>query len=103
MKHAPIGPTPWRVLYKPTDRRRERAALYPCALAGLFGTCTPPHYTAVNIMVWDHCHIHGFIRGPLCGYHNGRMRHYDDGKERYIEDPDFIDYARRCPGCSGPW
>ncbi|MFC7869648.1 endonuclease domain-containing protein [[Kitasatospora] papulosa] len=99
----PIGPTPWRVVYKPTDRSRERAALYPCALAGLSGACTPPHYTAVNIMVWDHCHAHGYIRGPLCGRHNHTMWHYDNGREHVICNPDVIEYARRCSGCCGPW
>ncbi|WP_327710043.1 endonuclease VII domain-containing protein [Streptomyces sp. NBC_00464] len=98
-----IGPTPWRVLYKPTDRRRERAALHPCTLADSERRCTPSELTAVNVMVWDHCHTHGYIRGPLCAQHNLRMRQYDEGWERYTGDPDFIEYARRCPGCSGPW
>lgn len=98
-----IGPTPWRVIYKPTDRQRERAALHPCALAGVGFRCTPSDLAAVNIMVWDHCHAHGYIRGPLCGYHNGRMRHYDNGRDSYAHDPDYIEFARRCSGCSGPW
>ncbi|MFD0078216.1 endonuclease domain-containing protein [Streptomyces sp. NPDC127166] len=89
--------------YKPTDRTRERAALYPCALQGWRGLCTPHSSAAVNIMVWDHCHAHGYIRGPLCARHNGRMRRYDAGHTRFADDPDLIEYARRCSGCDGPW
>jgi hypothetical protein len=100
-----IGPTPWRIRYKPTDRSRERAALYPCALAARDDRCTTlhSHSAALNLMVWDHCHLHGFIRGPLCAYHNGRMRRYDSGHERFIYDPHLIEHARRCAECSGPW
>ncbi|HEY9369310.1 endonuclease domain-containing protein [Streptomyces sp.] len=103
-----IGPRPWRVTYKPTDRRREPATAYPCALAhwatrdGL-PSCNHSRVSSVNAMVWDHCHLHGFIRGPLCNYHNGRMRHYDDGREVYTYEPDLIEYARLCAECSGPW
>lgn len=98
-----IGPTPWRVIYKPTDRHREPARMYPCALAGPGRHCSRRELVAVNVMVWDHCHEHGYIRGPLCAQHNLRMGQYDRGWTRYTEDPDFIEYARRCSGCSGPW
>lgn len=96
-----IGPTPWKVIYKSTDRSRERASLHPCALAHWGDYCTPRELTAPNIMVWDHCHVHGYIRGPLCGFHNGRMRHFDRGHARYVHDPDLIQYAQRCAGCVG--
>ncbi|WUT01744.1 endonuclease VII domain-containing protein (plasmid) [Streptomyces sp. NBC_00708] len=99
----PIGPTPWRVIYKPTERRREPARTHPCALAREGDRCTPSTLAAVNTMVWDHCHTHGFIRGPLCTQHNLRMHRYDTGWPHNAHDPDFIDYARRCAGCSGPW
>lgn len=101
-----IGPDPWRVVYRPTHRSRESAATYPCALAGWGTYCTTdidPRPVAANIMVWDHCHQHGFIRGPLCAYHNGRMRHFDNGRERYLYDADLIDYSWRCAGCAPPW
>ncbi|MER6235941.1 endonuclease domain-containing protein [Streptomyces clavifer] len=97
-----IGPTPWRVTYKPTDRGREPARTYPCAMVGHGTRCTPRDLAATNTMVWDHCHAHGYIRGPLCAQHNLRMRQYDSGWQRYTEDAGFIEYARRCPGCSGP-
>lgn len=102
-----IGPEPWRVAYKRTDRGRERATTYPCALTGWSTMrCTTDAYdkaVTVNAMVWDHCHRHGLIRGPLCGYHNGRMRHFDAGRERYLYDADLIEYSWRCAGCAPPW
>jgi hypothetical protein len=98
-----IGPAPWKVAYKPTDRRREPASRYPCALAHWGDYCTPQDLAAQNKMVWDHSHIHGYIRGPLCSYHNGRMKQYDHGWERYLYEADLIEYARRCAGCMGPW
>jgi hypothetical protein len=96
-----IGPTPWKVIY--TDCRREPAVLYTWALAHCGPRCTSTHYAAASFMVWDHCHIHGYIRGALCAYRDGRMSRYDSGHQRFADDPDLIDHARRCAGCFGPW
>ncbi|MFJ2292115.1 endonuclease domain-containing protein [Streptomyces sp. NPDC087894] len=78
---------------------------YACALAGEGRRCTPSDgdLVASNLMASDHCHAHGYIRGPFCAQHDLRMGQYDRGWQRYTEDPDLIEYARRCSGCFGPW
>lgn len=96
---APIGPTPWKILYKSNDRRREPARTYACALAREGERCTPLDLRAANIMVWDHCHKHGYIRGPLCAQHNLRMHQFDSGQQRCREKLAYVKYARRCPDC----
>src|SRR5690349_695070 len=52
----------------------------------------------------DHCHVHGWIRGTLCGRCNQHMKAIDArkvGRHR----PELLDYWRNCPECAegGPW
>ncbi|MFJ1608472.1 endonuclease domain-containing protein [Streptomyces sp. NPDC088253] len=48
-----------RVPYESSRRRNTRADAYLCSL------CKESPASA-----WDHCHDHGFVRGPLCGSRN---------------------------------
>ena len=52
----------------------------------------------------DHCHIHGWIRGPLCGGCNVRMQAIDARKPRH-HDPALLKHWANCPDCAadGPW
>ncbi|MFG3174922.1 endonuclease domain-containing protein [[Kitasatospora] papulosa] len=61
--------------------------MYPCALASPGRHCTRRELAAVNVMVWDHCHEHGYIRGPLCAQHNLRMGQYDQGLDAVHPGP----------------
>jgi hypothetical protein len=88
---------------------------YPCALAlwrpfppWSYGAprllCTPRQREGagriVNVMNWDHCHLHGLIRGPLCTYHNHLMAMFDRGARAYRNDPTLTAYAGRCWRCA---
>jgi len=76
------------------------ATPYLCALRGE-GHCPS------LLRVWDHCHGHGLIRGPVCPRHNSQMRMFDASAPGYRDRGGLIAYALRCPGCSAcgvvPW
>jgi len=50
--------------------------------------------------VFDHCHMHGWIRGELCRSHNGRMQLIDGGRRRELWEPWVVAHWRRCPDCA---
>ena len=85
--------------------RLPTAFAYPCALAAWDGRdyCTPRVWEGrrvVNAMNWDHCHLHGLIRGALCTYHNRVMAAFDRSARAYRGAPALIAYGRRCPKCA---
>jgi hypothetical protein len=49
-----------------------------------------------SAIYWDHCHIHGLIRGPVCGSCNCQMAEIDAGQ---VWQEPFISHHRRCPEC----
>lgn len=60
------------------------------------------------VFVWDHCHLHDYVRGILCRYHNAQMSLIDRYCPWVIEHTDLDpmrDHWSRCPQCAsnGPW
>ncbi|MGP3737577.1 endonuclease domain-containing protein (plasmid) [Streptomyces sp. GDS52] len=53
--------------------------------------CTGPR----QAMYWDHCHEHGFVRGPVCASCNT----YEGGGYRFIDRPGAMQHLLRCKGC----
>lgn len=45
-------------------------------------------------MYWDHCHEHGFVRGPACASCNA----YEGGAYRFINRPGAIQHLLKCEG-----
>lgn len=95
--------------YNPHTAWRTPARLHPCGLHGTDTACVGREYGRPHApgmaTVWDHCHTHGTIRGPLCGVHNGDMRRMDriaggDPRPARRPVPDaLISWLLRCPGC----
>ncbi|MGW7473877.1 endonuclease domain-containing protein [Streptomyces cyaneofuscatus] len=46
-------------------------------------------------MYWDHCHAHGFVRGPVCASCNT----YEGGGYRFIHRPGAVRHLLLCDGC----
>ncbi|WP_329347197.1 endonuclease VII domain-containing protein [Streptomyces sp. NBC_01261] len=46
-------------------------------------------------MCWDHCHEHGFVRGPVCASCNT----YEGGGYQFINRPGAVQHLLRCDGC----
>ena len=46
---------------------------------------------------FDHCHVHGWVRGILCGPCNTQMQGVDAGKIP-LASP-YVEHWRRCPDC----
>jgi len=92
--------------------QRHPACLLPCALIGA-GDCQHgmilDRGAGLPANGWDHCHVHGIIRGALCTAHNRRMADVDNGvwcSRRIVEWADvpyasaYRAYRTRCPGCT---
>ncbi|MCK7627972.1 endonuclease VII domain-containing protein [Streptomyces sp. RS10V-4] len=73
------------VTYARVRERGPRAEGYLCSL------CTPARPAAA----WDHCHDHGFVRGPLCGSCNTMEAH---GKD-FLAQEGSLQHLLRCIGC----
>ncbi|MFF5372836.1 endonuclease domain-containing protein [Streptomyces sp. NPDC013187] len=46
-------------------------------------------------LYWDHCHAHGFVRGPVCASCNT----YEGGGHRFIHQPGAVSHLLQCEGC----
>lgn len=46
-------------------------------------------------MYWDHCHEHGFIRGPVCASCNT----YEGGGYQFTNRPGALQHLLQCDGC----
>ncbi|HEV2637721.1 MAG TPA: endonuclease domain-containing protein [Actinocrinis sp.] len=68
-------------------RRENPPTWYRCVLCGL------------PAVVWDHCHEHGYIRGPLCRTCNTNDNWLFRAPYRNAEHP--IDHVEQCKGCAG--
>lgn len=44
---------------------------------------------------WDHCHTHGFVRGPVCASCNT----YEGGGHRFVHRPGAVSHLLQCDGC----
>ncbi|WP_326585393.1 endonuclease VII domain-containing protein [Streptomyces sp. NBC_00481] len=53
--------------------------------------CSSPR----QAVYWDHCHTHGFVRGPVCASCNT----YEGGGYRFIHRPGAVSHLLRCDGC----
>ena len=54
------------------------------------------------ILLFDHCHAHGWIRGLVCNWCNDEIGFYENGREpslgyRYLDR--ILKFLRNCPGC----
>jgi len=68
-------------------RRENPPTWYRCVVCGL------------PAVVWDHCHEHGYIRGPLCRGCNANDRWLFRSPYRFDRRP--IDHVEQCKGCAG--
>lgn len=82
---SPCGHQLQGVTYLQVRERGTRAADFLCAVCE----------TARPATDWDHCHIHGLIRGPLCGSCNTME---GQGKE-FLARPGALHHLLRCNGC----
>ena len=48
-------------------------------------------------VMWDHCHTHGWIRGPVCHNCNSRMGNIDNGA---LKGDIYLEHRARCPECT---
>ncbi|MFE6892007.1 endonuclease domain-containing protein [Streptomyces sp. NPDC057694] len=74
------------VQYESPRRRRTRADDYLCCL------CKESQASA-----WDHCHGHGYVRGPLCGSCN--TRECKATPERFLQLDGAALHLLECRGC----
>ncbi|TXR91750.1 hypothetical protein EAO73_35805 [Streptomyces sp. col6] len=75
------------VPYEKVRRRGTRADEYLCRLC-----------KASQASVWDHCHEHGQVRGPLCGSCNSR-----EGcatPEYFFQFEGSVEHLLECRGCN---
>ena len=68
-------------------RRENPPTWYRCSLCGQ------------PAVVWDHCHEHGYIRGPLCRACNTNDNWLFRSPYRLARLP--IDHVDQCKGCAG--
>ena len=62
------------------------------------GLCEWDHRTYL-----DHCHVHGWVRGEVCGHHNSRMAAFDAGLLFLDQrEPWMLEQWLRCPECDDP-
>lgn len=73
---------------------RVAGANVACVVGECAGWSGPKAAPAVY---WDHCHTHGWIRGPVCAYCNCQMKVADAGV-KWTEALSL--HYQRCPGCS---
>lgn len=62
--------------------------------------------TGSTKLQFDHCHLHGWIRGVLCGSHNTRLGHAEsvmdlEGITIDLSQTCYGPHLANCPGCSG--
>jgi len=56
--------------------------------------CRSPKHVTYQL---DHCHVHGWVRGVLCGPCNQQMRRVDRGKVPLVSP--YAEHWRLCPDC----
>ncbi|MER7671303.1 endonuclease domain-containing protein [Kitasatospora sp. NPDC096128] len=84
--------TMFGVLYESTRRKRVRADDYLCSACG-----------TTQAAAWDHCHLHHFVRGPVCASCNSSeaagtgLWDWPDGPG--IAAPGVVRHLLACKGC----
>ncbi|WP_055588662.1 endonuclease domain-containing protein [Streptacidiphilus griseoplanus] len=79
------------VRYDSPRRKAVRADEYRCCLCG-----------TTRAAVWDHCHDHGYVRGPLCASCNASEWAHTLREEQgpWLNRANGIAHLLRCAGCS---
>lgn len=99
------------------DRGKGYRAPGPCAIPGCTYIKRGGRWATRDIplsppFVWDHCHLHDYVRGILCREHNGLLAPIDNqdhwhvaGLGRRADLAELLAYRNRCPHCAalGPW
>ena len=91
--------------YSELRRLREERLVPPAE-----GPCEIPGCSSVTqlagILVYDHCHLHGEVRGIICEDCNYAMSFIDRGNRWNLDLREaYESYWARCSGCApfGPW
>lgn len=82
------------VKYKPYQLRKY-------ARDGLCEICGGPP-GGKPMLLFDHCHAHGWVRGLICNYCNDHVGFIENGWNRYLRDivlERFPEYRNNCPDC----
>jgi len=56
--------------------------------------CRSPKHVTYQL---DHCHVHDWVRGVLCGVCNQQMRRVDRGQVPLVSP--YVEHWRLCPDC----
>ncbi|MFB7591978.1 endonuclease domain-containing protein [Streptomyces sp. NPDC056169] len=65
--------------------KKQQADVFLCCL------CPAPR----RALYWDHCHVHGFVRGPVCASCNT----FEGGGWEFIRRQGALSHLLRCTGC----
>jgi hypothetical protein len=88
-RHGLVQYKPWRL------RKYSRE--------GLCEICDRPP-SGKPVLLFDHCHAHGWIRGLICNWCNDRAGYVENGRKTgflplgFLEQ--FSEYRRNCPDCA---
>ena len=79
----------------PRDGACEVCGRTPAELAAEYAEDRNKH---LGVLMFDHCHAHGWVRGLLCLGCNNDMVLFDKGLPA-ASSPRRTAYARNCPDC----
>lgn len=94
-----MGPTQYRtIMRKPAYWRIQYAIDASCEIPG----CTEAGQ--YGELVFDHCHLHGWVRGIVCNSHNVRIGHVEavmkiDGIVVDISGTPYASFFANCLDC----
>lgn len=82
----------------PRDGACEVCGRTPVELAAEYAEDRNKH---LGVLMFDHCHAHGWVRGMLCLGCNNAMVLYDKGSRRWRPgwQERYAAHAAACPGC----
>ena len=70
---------------------------------GLCEVCNQTPRGGKPILLFDHCHAHGWVRGLLCNWCNDEIGFHENGRgigmgyAKYLDR--ILEYLHNCPGC----
>lgn len=88
------------------DHGKGQRAIGPCAVPKCRFKRYAPDTPLSPFYVWDHCHLHDYVRGMLCRTHNGLMSWLDAriAGHQASSDANLMEHWLRCPQCAaGGW